>query len=135
MCRPLQVVGLARVGWRWRWRAVGIGNDLTKIDCLLKNALLGQFWVFLDLPDVRNGSGSKFRVYGWYREVCTTKITQFRGNYVIQPPHRPFCIFLLVRCFGIRKKIQNCHQPTPPTHLPFCQTQKVLIKKRPRAIF
>ena len=29
--------------------------------------------------DVRNGSSSKFRVCGWYWEVCTTKISPFHG--------------------------------------------------------
>ena len=52
-------VGLARAGGGGR--AVRIGNGLTKNDFLLKNVDLGHFWPFLDLLDLKNGSGSKFR--------------------------------------------------------------------------
>ena len=96
-----------------RRQAVQIGNDLTKIDFLLINAVLVFFWPFLALLDVRNGSDSKFRVYGWYREVCTTKISPFRGKSVIQPHHRPFCIFFLA-CVKKCKTLIN--QPPPPTY-------------------
>ena len=41
-------------------RAVRIGNDLAKMHFLLKNVVLGQFWIFLNLLDLKNGSGSKF---------------------------------------------------------------------------
>ena len=41
-------------------RAVPIGNDLTKIDFLLKNVDLGQFRPFLDLLDLKNGSARNF---------------------------------------------------------------------------
>ena len=113
MCRPLQVVGLARAGGG---RAVRIGNDLTKIDFLLKNVVLGHFWPFLDLLDVRNGSGSKFRVYGWYPEVCTTKISPFRGKSVIRPP---FALFFSVHFLACVKKNAKLSSTNPPTHLPF----------------
>ena len=46
-------------------RAVRIGDDLAKINFFMKNAVLGHFWPFLDVLDVRNESGSKFRVYGY----------------------------------------------------------------------
>ena len=52
-------VGLARAGGGGR--AVRIGNDLAKIDFLLKNVVLGHFWLISDLLDLKNGSGSKFR--------------------------------------------------------------------------
>ena len=104
--------GRAAGGGRW---AVRIGNDLTKIDFLLKNAVLGHFWPFLDLLDVRNGSGSKFRVYGWYPEVCTTKISPFRGKSVIRPP---FALFFSVHFLACVKKCKTLINQ-PPTHLPF----------------
>ena len=43
-------------------RAVRIGNDLAKIDVLLKNVVLGQFVPSSDLLDLKNGSDSKFRL-------------------------------------------------------------------------
>ena len=103
MCRPFQVVGLARAGGGGR--AVRIGNDLPKIYFLLKLFVLDHFWSFLDLLDVRNGSGSKFQVYGWYREVCTTKISSFRGKSVIQPPTDPFAYLFLVRLLVCAKNM------------------------------
>ena len=45
--------------------SVRIGNDLTKIDFLLKNVDFDHFWPFLDLLDLKNGSGSKFRSFWW----------------------------------------------------------------------
>ena len=118
MCRPRQVVGLARTGGG---RAVRIGNDLTKIDFLLKNLVLGHFLPFLDLLDVRNGSGSKFRVYGWYPEVCTKKVSPFRDKFVIGPPHQPFCILFFGSCFlaCVKKNAKTISNqpPHPPTLL------------------
>ena len=55
----------------------------TKIDFLLKNAVLGLFWSFLDLLHLKNGSGSKFYAGKWYREVWKPKITVFHGKNVI----------------------------------------------------
>ena len=49
---------------------------------LLKNTFLDQFWPFLDLLDLKNGSGSKFRVEWCYREVWKPKIKAFRGKSI-----------------------------------------------------
>ena len=101
----------------WRGRAVRIGNDLTKIYFLLKNAVLEHFWPFLDLLDVRNGSGSKFRVYGWYRDLCTTKISPFRGKSVIRPPFALFFSALFLACVKKHAKLSSTNPPHPPTLL------------------
>ena len=39
-----------------------IGADLEKNRLFTKHAILGLFWSFLDLLDLKNGSGSKFRL-------------------------------------------------------------------------
>ena len=98
MIRPRSDRGWAAVG-----RAVRIGNDLAKMHFLLKNVVLDQFRPFLDLLDVRNGSGSKFRVYGWYREVYTMKISSFHEKNV------KLCILY----------IGNPRAPTPPNLFSF----------------
>ena len=61
------------------WR----GPTSTKMHFLLKNADLGQFWSFLDLLDLKNGSGSKFRLKWWYREVWKSKFKPFRDKSMI----------------------------------------------------
>ena len=54
------------------------------MDFLVKNIVLDHFWPFLDLLDLKNGSGSKFRSFWWYPEVCTTKINPFHEKSMIQ---------------------------------------------------
>ena len=51
---------------------------------LLKNAVLGLFWSFWDLLDLKNGSGSKFRVEWYYREVWKSKIKPFHGKSMVR---------------------------------------------------
>ena len=48
-------VAVIRPGYAYRGRPTS-----TKIGFLLKIAVLGLFWSFLDLLDLKNGSGSKF---------------------------------------------------------------------------
>ena len=60
------------------------GADLHETRLVHENNVLDYFWPFLDLLDLKNGSGSKFRVYGWNREVCTTKLSPFHKKSVIQ---------------------------------------------------
>ena len=76
--------GQARLGRRRRagGRVGRIGDDLTKIDFLLKNVVLGQFWPFLDLLDLKNGSGSKFYVIHTRREVWRSKLRPFRDKSI-----------------------------------------------------
>ena len=56
------------------------GRPPQKIDFLLKTSVLGLFWSFLDLLDLKNGSGSKFYAGKWYREVWKPKINLFRDK-------------------------------------------------------
>ena len=48
----------------------------------IEKLVLAQFWPFLDLLDLKNGSGSKFRVEWCYREVWKPKIKAFRGKSI-----------------------------------------------------
>ena len=64
-------------------RACGEGPTSTKIDFLLKNAILDLFWPFWGLLDVKNGSGSKFCTRKWYREVQKSKFKHFRDESLI----------------------------------------------------
>jgi hypothetical protein len=59
-----------------------MGRTSTKIDFLLKNVVLGLFWSFLELLDLKIGSRSKFYTGKWYREVWRTKISPFRDKSV-----------------------------------------------------
>ena len=54
------------------------GRPPRKSTFFMKNAVLGPFWSFLDLLDLKNGSGSKFYAGKWYRDVWRTKINPFR---------------------------------------------------------
>ena len=45
-----------------------IGADLQENLLFMKNAILDLFWSFLDLLDLKNGSGSKFYAGKWYLE-------------------------------------------------------------------
>ena len=58
----------------------GSGLTSRKLDLLLKGAVLGQFWPFLDLLDLKNGSSSKFYAGKSYREVWKLKINLFRDK-------------------------------------------------------
>ena len=49
---------------------------------LLKNAVLGLFWSFWDLLDLKNGSGSKFYARKWYWDLRKPKIKLFRCKNV-----------------------------------------------------
>ena len=60
------------------------GPTSTKTDFLLKNAVLVHFWLISDLLDLKNGSGSKFQSFWWYRDVCTTKISPFHEKSMVQ---------------------------------------------------
>ena len=60
-----------------------MGPTSTKIDFFMKNVVLGQFCSFLDLLDLKNGSGSKFRLKWWYREVWKSKLKLFRDKSMI----------------------------------------------------
>ena len=55
-----------------------IGADLHENRLFMKSAVLGLFCSFLDLLDLKNGSGSKFYAGKWYREVWKPKINAFR---------------------------------------------------------
>ena len=79
--------GLAWSGLAWLRRAgidhagaCVLGSTSTKIMFSLKNNVLGVFWLFLDLLDFKNGSGSKFYAGKWYREVWKPKINLFRDK-------------------------------------------------------
>ena len=60
-----------------------LGRPHEKCTFLLKKAVLvnfDQFWPFLDLLDLKNGSGSKFCI-GWYRgEVWKRKMKRFHAK-------------------------------------------------------
>ena len=60
-----------------------IGADLHENQLFIKNFVLGLFWSFLDLLDLKNGSGSKFYAGKWYREVWKLKIMPFHAKSVI----------------------------------------------------
>ena len=60
-----------------------IGADLHKNQLLLKNVVLSHFWSFLDLLDLKNGSGSKFYAGKCYREVWKSKLKPFRNKSMI----------------------------------------------------
>ena len=57
-----------------------IGADLHENRLFMKNLILDPFWSFLDLLDVKNGSGSKFYAGKWYQEVWKPKINLFRDK-------------------------------------------------------
>ena len=59
-----------------------IGADLHKNRLFIKNTILSVFWSFLDVLDLKNGSGSKFYAGKWYREVWKPKINLFRDKTV-----------------------------------------------------
>ena len=54
-----------------------LGADLHENQLFLKNMFVDLFWSFLDLLDLKNGSGSKFYAGKWYREVWKPKFKQF----------------------------------------------------------
>ena len=56
------------------------GADLHEMQLFIENVVLSLFWSFLDLLDVKNGSGSKFYTGKWYREVWKPKINLFRDK-------------------------------------------------------
>ena len=56
------------------------GPPSTKIHFLWKNAVVSVFWSFLDLLDLKNGSGSKFDAGKRYREIWKPKINLFRDK-------------------------------------------------------
>ena len=58
------------------------GPTSRKMDFFTKNTVLGQFSPFLDLLDLKNGSGSKFRVEWYDREVWRSKIKPFRNKFL-----------------------------------------------------
>ena len=60
-----------------------LGADLNENLLFIKNMILGLFWSFLDLLDLKNGSGSKFYGGKRYREVWKPKIKPFRCQNVI----------------------------------------------------
>ena len=66
----------AKVFWK--------GPTSTKINFLLKNVVLRQFCLISGLLDLKNGSGSKFRSFWWYQEVCTTKMSPFHQKSMVQ---------------------------------------------------
>ena len=57
-----------------------IGADLHENRLLFKNAVLHLFWSFLDLLDLKNGSGSKFYGGKCFREVWKPKNKLFRDK-------------------------------------------------------
>ena len=60
LARPGQALGPAQGrAWDKAW-VYCEGPTSTKMFFLLKNVVLSQFWSFLDLLDLKNGSGSKF---------------------------------------------------------------------------
>ena len=96
------------VKWPWAWPKAGPainkkvfwkGPTSTKINFLLKNAVLGHFWPFLDLLDLKNGSGSKFYVIRTRREVWRSiswQIYKFRQNFYRGP-------------IWVKEQMRNCH--------------------------
>ena len=67
-------VAVIRPGYSYR------GQPPRKSFFFMKNAGLGLFWSFLDLLDLKNGSGSKFRVEWWYQEVWKSKLKLFHDK-------------------------------------------------------
>ena len=60
------------------WPGLGWdGRPPQKMYFLGKNVVLGPFWPFLDLLDLKNGTGSKFYTGKWYSEVWKRKIKLF----------------------------------------------------------
>ena len=57
-----------------------IGADLHENQRFIEKIGLRLFWSFLDLLDLKNGSGSKFYAGKWYREVWKPKINLFRDK-------------------------------------------------------
>ena len=53
-----------------------IGADLHDF-LLLKNVVLGLFWSFQELPDLKDASGLQFYAGKWYREVWKSKFNLF----------------------------------------------------------
>ena len=60
-----------------------IGADLRENRLFMKNTALALIWSFLDLLDLKNGSGSKFYAGKWYREVWKPKIELFHYKHAI----------------------------------------------------
>ena len=58
------------------------GRPQRKSTFFTKNAILGLFWSFLSLLDLKNGSGSKFYARKWYRDVWKPQISQFHDKNV-----------------------------------------------------
>ena len=59
------------------------GRPPRKSTFFMKNGTLVLFWSFLDLLDLKNGSGSKFYTGKWYRDLWKPKFNSFRGNFAI----------------------------------------------------
>ena len=59
------------------------GADLHENLLFIENVILGLFWSFWDLLDLKNGSGSKFYARKWYQDLWKPKFKTFRGNFVI----------------------------------------------------
>ena len=53
------------------------GRPPRKSTFYAKKIILDLFWSFLDLLDLKNGSGSKFYAGKWYREVWRSKFKLF----------------------------------------------------------
>ena len=60
----------------------------------LKNVDFGAFWPFLDLLDLKNGTGSKFYTGKWYSEVWKRKIKLFHD------PGNPYLLGFFGGTFG-----------------------------------
>ena len=56
------------------------GADLHENQLFIEKQYFRPIWPFWDLLDLKNGSGSKFRLKWWYREVWKPKIKLFHDK-------------------------------------------------------
>ena len=88
-----------------------LGADLHENQLLLKNVVLGLFWSFLDLLDLKNGSGSKFYARKWYRDLWKPKFKTFRCIFMIS--WHPYMDYKNYFVHGI-KRISSAGPKTRP---------------------
>ena len=100
--RPRPGQARLRRAWIDHVRVYVYGPTSTKIDFLLKNGVFRLFGSFWGLLDLKNGSGSKFRLKWWYREVWNHKIKPFRDKLVIE---NCWSQFLCENCPGLFSRI------------------------------